>query len=74
MRDQTTVGMNMADLHYNEELFPDPLSFLPERWLGPDAVSNKRNLVPFSKGSRNCVGMKYVHTQFPRNIFYPIWF
>ncbi|KAI9704833.1 MAG: hypothetical protein M1836_006613 [Candelina mexicana] len=61
----TTVGMNMADLHHNEELFPDPHSFIPERWLGPDAVNNKRNLVPFSRGSRNCVGMNLAYAAMP---------
>lgn len=53
---QTTVAMNMADLHLNEDLFPDPYTFNPERWLGPDALANKRNYVPFSRGTRNCVG------------------
>ncbi|KAI9720219.1 MAG: hypothetical protein M1812_003037 [Candelaria pacifica] len=61
----TTVGMNMADLHHNEKLFPDPSAFIPERWLGPEAVNNKRNLVPFSKGSRNCVGMNLAYAEMP---------
>lgn len=49
--------------HYNEALFPDPCSFVPERWLFEDDVglvrvnhSLKQHLVAFGHGTRNCLG------------------
>jgi cytochrome P450 len=31
-----TVAINLHGLHMNEELWEDPWSFKPERFLGPD--------------------------------------
>lgn len=46
-------------------IFEEPDSFLPQRWLeaGPDGVLGihrklDRYFVPFSKGSRMCLGIK----------------
>ena len=38
--------------------FPDPDSFIPERWIGSESVSDEmRELhMPFSKGTRVCLG------------------
>ena len=48
-------------MHRNEDIFPDPDKFNPERWLDPSAARTlERNLVAFGKGSRMCVGMSYV--------------
>lgn len=38
-----------------EELWPNALDFLPERWLGPDRPSNYLNIV-FNAGPRLCLG------------------
>lgn len=48
--------------HINPAYFPDPLKFVPERWLndpkGPDGLHPLGNyMVSFSRGARNCVGM-----------------
>lgn len=42
--------------------FPSPSEFKPTRWLMEDGVSicSTRYLVSFSKGSRGCIGIKYV--------------
>jgi cytochrome P450 len=54
--------MGMSFLHLNPELFEDPHAFRPERWL--EERGDKENLetwlIPFSKGSRSCVGLKCV--------------
>lgn len=48
--------------HINPVYFPDPLNFVPERWLndpkGSDGLHPLGNyMVSFSRGARNCVGM-----------------
>ena len=50
------VPMSMTNVHMvqNPAIFPDPLAFKPERWLVADPPD--RYLVPFSKGTRGCIG------------------
>lgn len=43
--------------HTDPSVFPDPFTFKPERYLGPNAAENLRNLVPFGKGPRMCLGI-----------------
>ena len=43
----------------NSLVFPDPDRFQPERWLN-DAPKLEQYLCSFSRGSRGCLGMKYV--------------
>lgn len=48
-------------IHLDPELFPQPLKFLPERWLeGGVNEHSRKYVVPFSKGSRACIGIQYV--------------
>lgn len=35
-------------------------SFNPARWLGPNAKELETHLCTFSKGARQCIGIKYV--------------
>lgn len=54
--------MTITDVHFNESIFPDPRAFKPERWLSPDSKKKlEPYLVPFSRGSRSCLGIKYVY-------------
>ncbi|KAF3059810.1 Trichodiene oxygenase [Daldinia childiae] len=54
----TPVGMTMHLLHENEEEYPEPKRFNPDRFMDPDPwqLGNK-TFVPFGKGKRNCIGM-----------------
>ena len=54
----TPVGMSTVLMHNNEEHFPDPRAFDPERWLRPDSARLRNYLTPFSRGSRQCLGIK----------------
>jgi len=58
--------MTAVIMHHNEKLFPDSEKFIPERWVERDGgtPSLERYLVSFGKGSRQCIGIKYV---FPFN-------
>jgi hypothetical protein len=58
---QTVVGISVTAVHLDASLFPNPDSFVPERWLDPSAADLDRYLVSFSKGPRTCLGIRYVH-------------
>ncbi len=61
--------------HHDPNVFPDPEVFRPERWLVDDEKFNdlQRYMMPFSKGSRMCVAMKYVSLPSPRLQSVPIF-
>ncbi|CAK7213413.1 hypothetical protein SEUCBS140593_001841 [Sporothrix eucalyptigena] len=55
----TEVGVSPWVVHYDEELFPEPEKFHPERWLAPDdglVALRKRSIFAFSAGSHTCLG------------------
>ncbi|KAK0377483.1 hypothetical protein CLIM01_05145 [Colletotrichum limetticola] len=54
----TPVGMTSMINHWNEELFPNPGEFIPERWLIDGKPNHKleKFLLAFGKGSRSCIG------------------
>ena len=46
-------------MYTDPAVYPDPFTFNPERWLNDVTPAMARNLVPFSKGSRHCLVIKY---------------
>ena len=53
--------MSSMLIHHNESVFPNPLRFDPLRWFGDKKRQRLEPfLVNFSKGTRNCAGIKYV--------------
>ncbi|KYK58952.1 hypothetical protein DCS_00079 [Drechmeria coniospora] len=59
----TPIGMSAYIMHNDENVYPEPLRFRPERWLGDYDPLMKRNFVPFSKGSRSCLGMHLAYAE-----------
>ncbi|KAH7309080.1 cytochrome P450 [Stachybotrys elegans] len=62
------IGVNMYALHHNEEYFPEPFAFRPERWLEGGATEGERKLMqdawaPFSMGARTCPGRAMANQQ-----------
>lgn len=58
---KTVMSMSMPDMHFNASVFPSPRDFRPSRWIDSSPENLKemhRYFVPFSKGSRSCVGME----------------
>lgn len=55
----TPVGMTTILMHTDEEIYPDPMSFNPDRWMDPMTRSVLvSKFAPFSKGTRICLGMQ----------------
>ncbi|KAF7859531.1 uncharacterized protein EAF02_010979 [Botrytis sinoallii] len=52
-----TVSTQTYTIHRDPEIFPEPDSFDPQRWLGPKSDDFKAANNPFGAGTRTCVGM-----------------
>lgn len=62
------VGMTTVFMHDDEAIFPDHKAFKPERWLEQqrdDGVRLEKYLTSFGRGTRQCLGIKYVWFFFP---------
>jgi cytochrome P450 len=66
----TPVSLTNMFIHLDPSIFPSPESFIPDRWLVetrdekfPPANEAKRFLVPFSKGTRSCLGMNLAYVE-----------
>jgi cytochrome P450 len=61
----TSISMSTWIQHNDPSIFPDPQMFKPERWMGRDAdcARLERYLVPFSKGSRACLGINLAQVE-----------
>ena len=54
----TPISMTGILIHLNPSYFSNPLTFSPERWLpNPPAHPLTKYLVPFTRGTRQCLGM-----------------
>ncbi|KAL2424353.1 Cytochrome P450 monooxygenase [Exophiala dermatitidis] len=54
----TVISMTIRDNHTAEHIYPDPLSFKPERWLveGAELKRLEKAFAPFGRGGRSCIG------------------
>ncbi|KAM0802677.1 oxoglutarate/iron-dependent oxygenase [Usnea florida] len=55
----TPVGMSAPLIHLNPDIFDNPMEFRPERFIENPLL--KRNLMTFSMGSRQCLGMNLAY-------------
>ena len=61
---QTLVASSAYVHNMNPSVFPSPDEFQPERWLDGDPRLDQ-HMCSFSRGSRICIGKKYVLTFLP---------
>lgn len=56
----TVVAVSPYTIHRNKDLYPDPDTFNPDRWIDKSDPEQLRRLraytIPFSQGSRACIG------------------
>ena len=50
----TTVSVPTYSLHHDADLFEDPFTYKPERWLGDEPANLQQVFIPFSAGGRGC--------------------
>ncbi|RYP45562.1 hypothetical protein DL768_008111 [Monosporascus sp. mg162] len=73
----TQVGVNAYAIHHNEEYFPEPFKFKPERWLSDNPESrrtNKNAFIPFSAGARGCAGKAMAYLEAGLVIAKALWY
>lgn len=60
IRQGTIVAVSPYSIHRNKNLYPDPDTFNPDRWLDESDQEQVQRLkaytIPFSQGSRACIG------------------
>ena len=68
---QTPVSQSAYFVHMDSTIFPNPHSFNPDRWIeaAKEGIKLDRFLVSFSKGSRQCLGIKYDGPSIPSHPF-----
>lgn len=59
----TTFGQSNWFIHNDPNCFPEPNSFNPDRWSGPDAERQRRYLIPFGRGTRMCLGLNLAYAE-----------
>ncbi len=52
--EKTPVAISIAALHHREDVYPDPLAFRPERFVGEKPGTY--TWIPFGGGIRRCLG------------------
>jgi cytochrome P450 len=56
------INPSIRTIHRRADLYPDPTSFRPERFLGPD-VPDTYTWLPFGGGTRRCLGASFALTE-----------
>lgn len=77
----TIVGVSAYAIHHNEEYYPDPFTYSPERWIADPAASVSKESVakaqsafcPFSVGVRGCIGKNMAYMELSLAIAYLLW-
>ncbi|KAJ5159394.1 uncharacterized protein N7482_006398 [Penicillium canariense] len=61
----TAVGQSMWFVHMNEEIYPEPRKFKPERWLSAEKQGRplEKYFVPFLQGARDCMGKNLAYAE-----------
>ncbi|KAK5759966.1 hypothetical protein LTS12_009862 [Elasticomyces elasticus] len=73
------IGVSAYVIHHNEEAFPDPWSFRPERWIEAGGVSKedlslaREAMCPFSLGKRGCIGKRLAYAEIRIAIASLLW-
>ncbi|KAK3339734.1 putative cytochrome P450 [Lasiosphaeria hispida] len=57
------TSMSAYMSHNDPAVYPEPAKFNPERWMGEYDPQMDRNFIPFSKGSRSCLGMNLAYAE-----------
>jgi cytochrome P450 len=58
---QTPIAVSIVALHHREDVYPDPHTFRPERFV--DRKPGSYTWIPFGGGIRRCIGASFAHLE-----------
>ena len=74
------VGVPTYALHHDARYFPDPFTYMPERWLVKDGVHSAEDVqkarsafCPFGVGRTSCVGKSLAYAEMELTLARVIW-
>lgn len=59
----TSVSIPAYVAHRDPKIFPEPESFVPERWLKEEAKEIQKYFIAFSAGARGCIGRNITYIE-----------
>ena len=59
----TPCAMTSMLIHFDGKIYPDPKAFKPERWLNGGSEKLRKYFVPFTRGTRQCLGMQLAYAE-----------
>ncbi|KAI1159582.1 cytochrome P450 [Nemania serpens] len=66
----TVVGCAASTLHLNPDVFPEPFSFRPDRWIEARGVAEmEKSMMPYGAGVRACIGKNLAQRQLHEAVF-----
>ena len=69
----SAITLAILAMHRNPSIWEDPLEFIPERFLAGSVHNKPRSpysFVPFSAGSRNCIGQKFAMMELKITVYH----
>ncbi|OTB05051.1 hypothetical protein M426DRAFT_57542 [Hypoxylon sp. CI-4A] len=71
----TQIGVCTYAIHHNEEYFPEPFVFKPERWT-TDITAGRPSpaFAPFSLGPRSCAGKSLAYQEISITVAKILWY
>ena len=71
----TDVRSSMYSVFHDEKVFPDALTFSPERWLSPPQAGDvaRRAFHPFSLGTQKCIGQNMAYSEMALALAKLVW-
>jgi len=71
----TTLGTPIYVLHHDSDIYPNPWSYIPERWIADkESVAAARSaFCPFIIGPMNCIGKKMAYIALKQALAHLLW-
>jgi cytochrome P450 len=59
----TPVSMTTLCVHTDEEIFPDPWTFNPDRFLGREGMERRKYMISMGRGPYKCIGINLANAE-----------
>lgn len=59
----TAVSMTTLCVHTNEDIFPDPWTFNPDRFLGREGMERRKYMMSMGRGTYKCIGINVANAE-----------